>query len=113
LSSQDRPPAINGGTVRQISKDPEPFSGREKDIAKRQQQYVVWKSQINSCFAQDAAVFHTERRKILHIAGLLAGDAYKLHRLYFDTITTNPVDMDMWHWKALETAADVFKTLSI
>jgi hypothetical protein len=110
LSSQDRPPAINGGTARRISKDPEPFSGGEKDVAKRQQQYVVWKSQINSCFAQDAAVFHTERRKILHIAGLLAGDAYELHRPYFDTITINPTDMDMWHWK---TAADVFKTLSI
>ena len=109
LSCQERRSANGGSTARRISKDPEPFSGGEKDVAKRQQQYVVWKSQINSCFAQDAAVFDTERRRILHIAGLLAGDAYELHRPYFDTITANPTDMATWHWK---TAAEVFKTLS-
>lgn len=96
-------------TARRISKDPESFSGGEKDVAKRQQQFVVWRSQLQSCFAQDTAVFNTERRKILHIAGLLTDDVYELHRTYFDTITQNATTPDTWHWK---TADDVFKTLS-
>ena len=109
LSVNNQTPQTSGGTARRISKDPEAFSGGEKDVAKRQQQFVVWRSQINSCFAQDIAVFDTERRKILYIAGLLAGDAYELHRTYFDTITENPGTTESWYWK---TAEEVFRTLS-
>ena len=86
-----------GSITRRISKDLKPFSGGEKDIAKRQQQFAVWRSQINSCFAQDMAVFDSEQRKILHIAGLLTDDAYKLHRTYFNTITANPTMTEPWH----------------
>jgi hypothetical protein len=55
-------------------------------------------------------VFNNERRKILHIAGLLTSDAYEFHRTYFDTITANPMAVDDWHWKP---AAEVFRSLSI
>jgi hypothetical protein len=109
LSTNDQTPQTSSGTARRISKDPEAFSGGEKDVAKRQQQFVVWRSQINSCFAQDTAVFNTERRKILHIAGLLTGDAYEFHRTYFDTITESPTTTEPWYWK---TAEEVFRTLS-
>ena len=107
LSTQNRP--LVSSTTRRISKDPDPFSGAEKDVAKRQQQFVVWRSQLNSCFAQDSAVFNDEQQKILHIASLLTGDAYEFHRTDFDTITANPTAADNWHWK---TAAEVFKSLS-
>jgi uncharacterized protein YoxC len=109
LSAPGQTSSMSSTTARRISKDPESFSGGEKDVAKRQQQFVVWRSQLQSCFAQDTAVFNTERKKILHIAGLLTDDAYELHRTYFDTITQNLTMPDTWHWK---TADDVFKTLS-
>lgn len=108
FSSQDRSSETHSGTARRISNDPEPFSGGEMDVAKRQQQFIAWRSQIKSCFSQDAAVFDTERRKILHIAGLLKGDAYESNRSYFDTITLNPLGVDSWHWK---TAGEVFRSL--
>jgi hypothetical protein len=109
LSAPGQAPRNASSMARRISKDPEPFSGGEKDAACRQQQFIVWRSQINSCFAQDATVFDSERRKILHIASLLTGDAYELHRTYFDTITSNPAATDTWHWKM---AVEVFRTLS-
>jgi hypothetical protein len=98
------------GNARRVSEDPEKFSGMEKDIAKRQQQYVNWRSQINRCFGVDRDVFNTEYRKIQHISGLLKDDAYDMNRDHFDTVTEHPDDPEYWHWK---TAAQVFKALNI
>jgi uncharacterized protein YoxC len=109
LTTAGQAVAAPGTTARRISKDPDSFSGGEKDVAKRQQQFVVWQSQLQSCFAQDMGVFDTECRKILHIAGLLTDDTYELHRTYFDMITQNMTVPDTWYWK---TTDDVFRTLS-
>jgi len=94
---------------RRQSQDPEKFGGTEKDIAKRQQQYVNWRSQINRCFGVDRHIFDTEYRKIQHISGLLKDDAYDRTREYFDTVTEYPDDPEYWHWK---TATEVFWALN-
>jgi hypothetical protein len=99
----------NTGNARRISEDPEKFGGMEKDIAKRQQHYVNWRSQINRCFGVDRNVFNTEYRRIQHISGLLKDDAYDINRDHFDTITENPDDPEYWHWK---TSAQVFQALN-
>jgi hypothetical protein len=95
-----------GGTARRISTDPEKFSGTEKDIPKRQQKYVNWRSQINRCFGMDREVFNTEYRKIQHISSLLTDDAYDVNRDHFDTITENPDDPEQWYWKTAEKLFD-------
>ena len=67
-------------TSRRVSKDPQPFAGDNKDIAKRQQEYVNWCSQIRLVFLQDGDMFTTDMKKILHVAGLLTGDAVREQR---------------------------------
>jgi hypothetical protein len=97
------------GPGRRISDDPERFGGTEKDIAKRQQQYVTWRSQIQRCFGMDDQIFNTEFRRIQHIAGLLKEDAYDIYRERFETITDNAADPSKWYW---QTYQSVFKTLN-
>jgi len=95
-------------SMRRITKDPEKFSRSEKDITKRQQSYVNWRSQITACLVIDSAVFDTELRRINHIASLLTGDAYNMNRTAFDTVTNLPDKPHLWHWR---TAAHVFTQL--
>ncbi|KAN0072815.1 hypothetical protein V8E54_008929 [Elaphomyces granulatus] len=47
--------SVGGGSglVQRISEDPERFGGTEKDVAKRQQQYITWRSHIQRCFSMD------------------------------------------------------------
>jgi hypothetical protein len=102
--------SVNGSrSGRRISEDPDKFGGTEKDVTKRQQQYVTWRSQIQRCFGMDEHIFNTEFRRIQHIAGLLKDDAYDLFRIHFETITDDPLDPSKWHWQA---HVDVFKTLN-
>ena len=89
-------------TSRRVSKDPQPFAGDNKDIAKRQQEYVNWCSQIRLVFLQDGDMFTTDMKKILHVAGLLTGDAQDVNRNDFDTIINNPHDPTMWKWLSID-----------
>jgi hypothetical protein len=57
----------------QISRDPEPFSGNNKNISNCQETYGTWKSQVQLNFAQDLNMFNTEKCQILHICGLPYG----------------------------------------
>jgi hypothetical protein len=81
---------------KRLSKDPLPFDGEEKEIKRRQQGYINWKSQLRLCFAQDSALFNTEKIKILHTVGLLRGDAYNNNRAIFDYMTSHPDDVSRW-----------------
>ena len=65
------------GSDRRISRDPDPFSGDDKNIANCQETYATWKSQIRLNFAQDPNIFNTEKRQILYICGLLSSQAYQ------------------------------------
>lgn len=88
-----------GGSVRRRTTDPQPFSGEEKDVAKRQQEFITLLSQAKRCWATDSAVFHNDFLKIQHFAGLLTGDAMELHLDAFATVTDNPRDPSKWFWK--------------
>jgi hypothetical protein len=96
-------------TIRRVSKDPDKFGGNEKDISKRQKEYVNWRSQVIRCLNVDKAVFNTEYLRIMHIASLLTDSAYDLHRTHFETITNNEHDSEFWHWKTTEA---VFRDLN-
>jgi hypothetical protein len=101
--------ANSGSSGRRLTKDPDSFPGTEKNIAKRQEQYVNWRSQINRCFTVDNHIFNSEFRKIQHIAGLLASEALDLTREHFNTITEHPSDPELWHWRTTEA---VFASLN-
>src|SRR5580692_472810 len=89
---------------RRISRDPEPFSGNDKNIANRQETYGTWKSQVRLNFAQDSNVFNTEKRRILHICGLLSGQAYQNNWDLLDAVTQHPDDPSSWEWTTAEAA---------
>lgn len=95
------------GSSRRLSRDPEPFSGRERDVSKRQLLYSVWRSQIKMCFVQDSALFNTPQRQILHVAALLKDEAYDANRTKFDSVVNN-ANPELWHW---QSADDVFSEL--
>jgi hypothetical protein len=93
---------------KRLSKDPPPFDGEEKEIKKRQQAYVNWKSQLQLCFAQDSAQFNSEKVKILHAVGLIRGEAYDNNRAIFTYMTSHPDDVSSW---TCSTSTDLFGTL--
>jgi hypothetical protein len=70
-----------------ISRNPEPFSGDDKNIVYRQETYGTWKSQVRLNFEQDSNVINTEKCRILHICGLLSGQAYQNNHDLLDTVT--------------------------
>jgi hypothetical protein len=94
---------------RRLTKDPPPFSGTEEHIAKRQEEYINWRSQLNRCFTIDDQIFNSEFRRIQHIAGLLTSEALNLTRDYFNTVTEHPADPELWHWRTTEA---VFASLN-
>jgi hypothetical protein len=95
--------------VKRLSKDPDKFDGEEKEIKKRQQIYINWKSQLRLCYAQDSAIFNTEKVKILHTVGLLTGDAYNNNRAIFEYMTAHPNDVSSW---ACKSSDELFAALN-
>lgn len=93
---------------KRLSKDPPPFDGEEKDMKKRQQAYVNWKSQLQLCFAQDSAQFNSEKVKILHAVGLIRGEAYDNNRAIFSFMTSHPDNVASW---TCSTSVALFNTL--
>jgi hypothetical protein len=93
---------------KRLSKDPTPFDGEEKNMKKRQQGYINWKSQLKLCFAQDSATFQTEKIKILHTVGLLTGEAYNNNSAVFEHMTSNPDRISSWVCK---TSDELFGAL--
>jgi hypothetical protein len=89
---------------RRISRDSDPFSGDDKNIANRQETYATWKSQIRLNFAQDPNIFDIEKRRILHICDLLSGQAYQNNRNLLNTIMKHPSDPTVWEWPTSEVA---------
>jgi hypothetical protein len=67
-----------------------------------------WRAQILLNFAQDPDIFNSEKRKLLHICGHLAGDAYSNNRDSFESISNKPDDPSCWEW---QTASDLLKSL--
>ncbi len=93
---------------RRHTENPDKFSAKEKDIEKRQQEYLVWRSKVARNIAIDAAVFTTDFQRIQYIGSMLTGDAYDLVRETLDTIVTKPDTPTDWEWK---TATDLLNFL--
>lgn len=94
--------------ARRVTTDPDPFTGEEKDVVKRQQNYLTLKANLLRCFAVDSHTFTTEFLRIQYIAARLKGEAAYLYRERFETVTRNPTEDFSWHWK---TSDAVFQTL--
>ncbi|KAI0999885.1 hypothetical protein K3495_g8312 [Podosphaera aphanis] len=75
------------------------FTGLEKDVIKRQDQYLSWKSQMNLNFVQDEAHFDNEKVKILTILRCLGGDAYHLNRDIIEQVQQKKDDPSAWDVK--------------
>ncbi|KAM4063869.1 hypothetical protein HRG_006967 [Hirsutella rhossiliensis] len=84
---------------RRMMPNPNPFEGDEKDVKKRQLQYVNWRSQVLRAFAVDKSFFATDFIRIQHIAGLLGGSASKLYRKKFDFIIEHEENQAIWPWQ--------------
>lgn len=85
---------------RRLTTDPEPFSGEEKDIAKRQVNYVNWRSHIGRVLQTDSHIFKTEFDKLQYTAGRLTGEAYRLLQARFDVLTANKDNRKLWPWES-------------
>jgi hypothetical protein len=72
-----------------------------------QEKYVSWKSQLRLSFAQDHETFNSHRTQVLHICGLLTGEAYSNNRDAIDQIVKDP-DPSTWEFKS---ATDMFISL--
>ena len=82
---------------RRTTTDPKPFSGEEKDVAKRQTEYVNWRSHLVRAFSVDESTFSNEFIRLQHIIGLLEGTAYRLYRKKFDRIINYKNNLSTWH----------------
>lgn len=88
-----------GNRPHRTTTDPKPFSGQEKDVAKRQTEYVNWRSQLTRAFSVDESTFTNEFIRLQHIAGRLEGTAYRLYRKKFDYIMDHKNNPNAWHWR--------------
>lgn len=59
-----------------IIKDPPPFKGEGKDTRAIQMDFLQWASRIKLRWQQAPTLFNTEQRKLVHMVGLLAGEAW-------------------------------------
>lgn len=91
-----------------IAKDPPAFDANEKDTAKRYTDYQNWRSKLMIRWVQDSHEFTSEIKKILHVAGLLSGQAYQAIQRGVDTVIDNQTDPDRWPW---QTGAALIATL--
>jgi hypothetical protein len=89
-------------------KDPEIFTGNEKDTAKRQTEYTAWRSKINFRHHLDTTRFTSEYAKIIHIGSLLGGNALLAHKAALDNVVNNKNDPTRWTW---QSARDFFAAL--
>ena len=83
-------------STRRISKDPPPFDASDENVARRQETYAAWKDAIKITFVLDAATFDTEAKRILHICGLLAGNANRNNADMMKAVTDDPTEPQKW-----------------
>jgi len=91
------------------TRDHPTFNATEKDIEKRQEEYVGWRSKAMRNLAVDKTIYNTEFRRLQYIGSMLDGSAYTLVRQSLDVITMNPDETGLWEWK---TADDLIEFLN-
>ncbi|KAH6988600.1 hypothetical protein EDB80DRAFT_588622, partial [Ilyonectria destructans] len=72
---------------RRQTSDPDKFSGDEKDITKRQIEYLNWRSKVGRNIVTDDQVFDNDFKKIQYAASMLTGSCYQLFQSRFDKLT--------------------------
>ncbi len=96
---------------------PTPFSGDEKDSAKRTQEFNTWKLGIMSRWDSYPGDFPTERAKINYINTLLKGTAAAGVHNGIVKVFMNPTDPTKWTWrtgqKLLEHLTSKYATLDM
>lgn len=97
---------VQGG--RRQSRDPSPFNGETKDIAKRQEEYLAFRTSVERCVAVDIHIFDTNFRQIQFLAGLLAGEALVNNQAAIARVTRHPAEEEQWPigWKTVHDALD-------
>jgi hypothetical protein len=93
--------------AKRLTQNPEKFAGDDKNIVTRQEKYITWKTQLKLNFAQDHETFNDHRTQILHICGLLTGEAYTNNRDAIDQII---MDTNSATWD-FQSANDLFISL--
>jgi hypothetical protein len=91
-----------GGASRRQTVDPDKFSGDEKDIAKRQVEYINWRSKIGRNITTDDKTFDSDFKQLQYGASMLTGSAYRLFQIRFDMLTSNRDEPANWPWKNLD-----------
>ncbi|KAI0991523.1 hypothetical protein K3495_g16664, partial [Podosphaera aphanis] len=102
---------VGGVSVRaphRSTSDPEKFDASEKDSAKRQDQYITWRTRIGLNFAEDSSYFCNEKTKILNILRCLGGDVYTLNRDLLDQVSRYPTQPKEW---SVKTAVELIEKL--
>jgi hypothetical protein len=96
--------AAPAGAIRRKTKDPEKFTGKEKDVAKRQEAYEEFRSHCHRMFAMDRNYWTDDWDRIEHLANLLGGDAFSNNQWAFDAICEAGNDPEKWPtgWHSLE-----------
>ncbi|KAJ6436567.1 ATP-dependent DNA helicase PIF1 [Purpureocillium lavendulum] len=103
------PKHTDGQLLRRQTRDHPTFNATEKDIEKRQEEYVGSRSKAMRNLAVDKTIYNTEFRRLQYIGSMLDGGAYTLVRQSLDAITMNPDDTELWEWK---TADDLIEFLN-
>jgi hypothetical protein len=81
---------------------PTPFTGDEKDTAKRTSQFRTWQTRVMGRWVSRPQEFNSEAKKIIYASALLEGSAATGVFKGVQKVTANPDNSDTWQW---ETAA--------
>jgi hypothetical protein len=94
---------------RQTSDPKEKFTGREKNITLRQEQYTSFRTTLNLNHATDASLFSSDHSRIMNIMNNIGGDAHTLNQDLVDAIQANPTDPGQW---PVKTSAALWQRLN-
>jgi hypothetical protein len=96
---QNQAPTTHPIARKALMKDPDRFTGEEKDAIKRHDAFVDWKDKVLLRWRQDSHDFPTEFSKILHASGLLTGRASQGIQAELRRVLDNEDDDAEWPWK--------------
>lgn len=100
-NNRDAPP-VPTHALRRNTEDPEKFGGDEKDMVKKQDNYLQWKKALQLNHITDKEFFKEERDKVLHVIGCLNGTAARNNAMYIDSVLHHPNDIKLWKWNTVQ-----------
>jgi len=88
---------------RRTTTNPDKFTAGQKDIAKRQEAYEKWKTQVESVLVTDANCFLKALDTLTFITSLLSGKAWDAVQDGVQKMNANPTDPEQWTWHDVAT----------